>query len=57
MDGGVDWYRVLQTYPIEVVGFLTGICLGALGCKKSKEPTPMTKEEALAVAEAASESS
>jgi hypothetical protein len=38
----------LRTYLIEVVGFLTGICLGALGWKRSKEPTPMTKEEALA---------
>jgi hypothetical protein len=26
-------------YLIEIVGFLTGMCLGALGCKRSEEPT------------------
>jgi hypothetical protein len=44
----------IRTYLIEIVGFLTGICLGALGCarsalgcERSKEPTRMTKQEAL----------
>jgi hypothetical protein len=40
----------VRTYLIEIVGFLTGICLGAFSCKRSNEPTQMkmTKQEALA---------